>query len=208
MSRSRTRKIRCDGAKPVCHNCGRRAGGHNECNYDPLPKRRGPDKQPGARQRFLQAPESGSPEGPPPRRRRRHDTAAFDIHSTTVHSTTDYSSISPVSPATSRSSIKELIPSTLATPASNAYSPESSGTSTANNYAVSTSIVLGPFPSPEPNDYVDPPMQYLPPNQSANPPYADSCACLGSMRCPHEPTSNFHFKPPQYATNSVGYYYL
>ncbi|KAJ6475057.1 hypothetical protein C8R47DRAFT_986425 [Mycena vitilis] len=47
----RTRKIRCDGAKPVCHNCGKRASGSSECNYDPLPKRRGPDKTPGARQR-------------------------------------------------------------------------------------------------------------------------------------------------------------
>ncbi|KAF8172009.1 hypothetical protein K438DRAFT_1729122 [Mycena galopus ATCC 62051] len=47
----RTRKIRCDGAKPVCHNCNKRASGCTECNYDPLPKRRGPDKTPGARQR-------------------------------------------------------------------------------------------------------------------------------------------------------------
>ncbi|KAJ6621869.1 hypothetical protein B0H10DRAFT_2016158 [Mycena sp. CBHHK59/15] len=47
----RNRKIRCDGAKPICHNCGKRAGGGNDCNYDPLPKRRGPDKTPGARQR-------------------------------------------------------------------------------------------------------------------------------------------------------------
>ena len=49
---SRTRKIRCDGAKPVCHNCGRRTNGNNECNYDPIPKRRGPDKTPGGRQRM------------------------------------------------------------------------------------------------------------------------------------------------------------
>lgn len=48
---SRTRKIRCDGAKPVCHNCGRRTTGDNECSYDAIPKRRGPDKTPGARQR-------------------------------------------------------------------------------------------------------------------------------------------------------------
>ena len=48
---SRTRKIRCDGAKPSCHNCNRRA--NSECEYDPLPKRRGPDKTPGARQRIV-----------------------------------------------------------------------------------------------------------------------------------------------------------
>ncbi|KAF7356195.1 hypothetical protein MVEN_00950900 [Mycena venus] len=37
-----TRKIRCDGAEPMCNNCGRR--GSTECNYYPLPERRGPDK--------------------------------------------------------------------------------------------------------------------------------------------------------------------
>lgn len=54
---SRSRKIRCDGAKPICHNCSRRAttpvGGAVECTYDSAPKRRGPDRHPGARQRLL-----------------------------------------------------------------------------------------------------------------------------------------------------------
>ena len=49
---SRIRKIRCDGAKPVCHSCSHRTTDKNECNYDPAPKRRGPDKMPGARQRM------------------------------------------------------------------------------------------------------------------------------------------------------------
>ncbi|KAH7885280.1 hypothetical protein F5I97DRAFT_1884201 [Phlebopus sp. FC_14] len=48
----RTRKIRCDGAKPTCHNCSRRAKANEECTYDAAPKRRGPDKTPGARQRM------------------------------------------------------------------------------------------------------------------------------------------------------------
>ncbi|KAJ7069638.1 hypothetical protein C8F01DRAFT_1113449 [Mycena amicta] len=61
----RTRKIRCDGAKPVCHNCGKRTG-NNDCNYDTLPKRRGPDKNPGARQRIPRK----NGQTPPPRRRR------------------------------------------------------------------------------------------------------------------------------------------
>ncbi|KAJ7505151.1 hypothetical protein B0H11DRAFT_1708267 [Mycena galericulata] len=56
----RTRKIRCDGAKPICHNCGKRASGSTECNYDPLPKRRGPDKTPGARQRVARKMSEGS----------------------------------------------------------------------------------------------------------------------------------------------------
>ncbi|KAJ7301656.1 hypothetical protein DFH08DRAFT_906612 [Mycena albidolilacea] len=55
------RKIRCDGAKPVCHNCDERAASScsSECNYDALPKRRGPDKTPGARQRVPRNPDAG-----------------------------------------------------------------------------------------------------------------------------------------------------
>ncbi|KAJ7169913.1 hypothetical protein C8R46DRAFT_217813 [Mycena filopes] len=44
----RTRKIRCDSTRPHCSNCSRRA---DQCEYDPAPKRRGPDKKPGTRQR-------------------------------------------------------------------------------------------------------------------------------------------------------------
>ncbi|TFK27969.1 hypothetical protein FA15DRAFT_103884 [Coprinopsis marcescibilis] len=49
----RSRKIRCDGANPVCHNCSRRPSGVDCCTYDSAPKRRGPDKRPGARQRMI-----------------------------------------------------------------------------------------------------------------------------------------------------------
>lgn len=45
---SRLRKIRCDSTRPACNNCVRRS---NECQYDAVPKRRGPDKRPGTRQR-------------------------------------------------------------------------------------------------------------------------------------------------------------
>ncbi|TDL24298.1 hypothetical protein BD410DRAFT_786409 [Rickenella mellea] len=44
----RARKIRCDSTRPSCNNCLRRS---NECQYDAVPKRRGPDKRPGTRQR-------------------------------------------------------------------------------------------------------------------------------------------------------------
>ncbi|KAF5382644.1 hypothetical protein D9615_002795 [Tricholomella constricta] len=71
----RARKIRCDGAKPVCHNCSKRAAGNNECNYDPIPKRRGPDKTPGARQRPAKD-SSENADGGPVRRRRRRDTTS------------------------------------------------------------------------------------------------------------------------------------
>ncbi|PCH40106.1 hypothetical protein WOLCODRAFT_98280 [Wolfiporia cocos MD-104 SS10] len=65
----RTRKIRCNGAKPVCYNCDRRAEGNKTCTYDVAPKRRGPDKTPGARQRTM-----GSSGGEPRRRTRRRNT--------------------------------------------------------------------------------------------------------------------------------------
>ncbi|KAJ6607183.1 hypothetical protein B0H10DRAFT_1956531 [Mycena sp. CBHHK59/15] len=45
---SRSRKIRCDSTRPHCSNCSRRA---DSCVYDPAPRRRGPDKRPGTRQR-------------------------------------------------------------------------------------------------------------------------------------------------------------
>lgn len=41
----RLRKVRCDSARPICKNCTRRS---DTCEYDPAPKRRGPDKKPRA----------------------------------------------------------------------------------------------------------------------------------------------------------------
>lgn len=64
---SRARKIRCDSTRPVCNNCARRS---NECQYDAAPKRRGPDKRPGTRQRSCKKrPVDGS--APPPSKRKR-----------------------------------------------------------------------------------------------------------------------------------------
>lgn len=77
----RTRKIRCDGAKPMCHNCGRRSSGSGECVYDPVPKRRGPDKTPGARQRTARSDGVAST-----KRRRRRDTSATDVTSVSASS--------------------------------------------------------------------------------------------------------------------------
>lgn len=45
---SRGRKIRCDGAKPKCYHCSRRQV-NQECTYDSIPKRRGPDRTQRAR---------------------------------------------------------------------------------------------------------------------------------------------------------------
>ncbi|KAG1822857.1 uncharacterized protein BJ212DRAFT_1264145 [Suillus subaureus] len=67
----RTRKIRCDGAKPQCHNCSRRSKSGDECTYDAVPKRRGPDKTPGARQRTARDAHVGSESDAAVSRRRR-----------------------------------------------------------------------------------------------------------------------------------------
>ena len=47
-SRSRSRKVRCDSMRPKCGNCTRRA---TNCEFDAVPKRRGPDRVPGTRHR-------------------------------------------------------------------------------------------------------------------------------------------------------------
>uniref|UniRef100_A0A0W0G457 Zn(2)-C6 fungal-type domain-containing protein n=1 Tax=Moniliophthora roreri TaxID=221103 RepID=A0A0W0G457_MONRR len=68
----RGRKIRCDSTRPVCNNCVRRS---NECEYDAVPKRRGPDKRPGTRQRSCKKrPADGS--APPPPKRKKTDRAS------------------------------------------------------------------------------------------------------------------------------------
>ena len=47
---SRTRKVRCDGAKPECHNCVKRTDPiAGRCSYDAAPRRRGKDRTPGSR---------------------------------------------------------------------------------------------------------------------------------------------------------------
>ncbi|KAH9949097.1 hypothetical protein B0H21DRAFT_169579 [Amylocystis lapponica] len=76
----RARKIRCDSTRPICHNCTRR---NNECEYDAVPKRRGPDKRPGTRQRSCKKRPSDSDSSPAKKRRKTDDeldgsTISFD----------------------------------------------------------------------------------------------------------------------------------
>ncbi|KAJ8501742.1 hypothetical protein ONZ45_g12033 [Pleurotus djamor] len=72
----RARKIRCDSTRPVCNNCHRRS---NECVYDAVPKRRGPDKNPGTRQRSCKKrPADGSAPPPPKRPRKTSDRPSDD----------------------------------------------------------------------------------------------------------------------------------
>ncbi|KAI0045994.1 hypothetical protein FA95DRAFT_1494741 [Auriscalpium vulgare] len=67
----RARKIRCDSTRPECNNCLRR---HNQCVYDLVPKRRGPDKRPGTRQRSCKKRPTDESD-PQPRKRRKTDPA-------------------------------------------------------------------------------------------------------------------------------------
>ncbi|KAG9315829.1 hypothetical protein JVU11DRAFT_3478 [Chiua virens] len=77
-SKSRSRKIRCDGAKPVCHNCFPSLQSQPiPASTDATPKRRGPDKTPGARQRMAREARQESDADPVASRRRRrkkHDS--------------------------------------------------------------------------------------------------------------------------------------
>lgn len=41
---SRARKVRCDGAKPICCNCQKRPSEAHQCSYDSGPNRRGREK--------------------------------------------------------------------------------------------------------------------------------------------------------------------
>ncbi|TFK85475.1 hypothetical protein K466DRAFT_552028 [Polyporus arcularius HHB13444] len=46
----RNRKVRCDGNKPECFNCTKRADPNlGQCSYDAAPRRRGKDRTPGSR---------------------------------------------------------------------------------------------------------------------------------------------------------------
>ncbi|KAF7782921.1 transcriptional regulator family: Fungal Specific TF [Agaricus bisporus var. burnettii] len=71
----RARKIRCDSTRPECNNCLRR---NNECEYDAMPKRRGPDKRPGTRQRRCKKRASDDLNSPNPKRRRTTTEIVID----------------------------------------------------------------------------------------------------------------------------------
>ncbi|KAI0743811.1 hypothetical protein C8Q80DRAFT_1183246 [Daedaleopsis nitida] len=64
----RARKIRCDGAKPICHNCQKRPSEASQCNYDSGPNRRGREKG-GSRARPANHNQGLTKTQPPERRR-------------------------------------------------------------------------------------------------------------------------------------------
>ncbi|KAI0028447.1 hypothetical protein K488DRAFT_89741 [Vararia minispora EC-137] len=77
----RARKIKCDSTRPACHNCLRR---NNPCEYDAQPRRRGPDKRPGTRQRSCKKRPAAATDlqvapPPPPKKRRRTATMEAEV---------------------------------------------------------------------------------------------------------------------------------
>ncbi|OSD02480.1 hypothetical protein PYCCODRAFT_1425319 [Trametes coccinea BRFM310] len=59
----RSLKIRCDGAKPLCHNCHRRAPETLACTYDSLPRGRGQDKVPDTRRKLASGNQTADAHG-------------------------------------------------------------------------------------------------------------------------------------------------
>ncbi|CAK5282513.1 unnamed protein product [Mycena citricolor] len=75
----RLRKIRCDSGRPHCSNCGRRS---DKCIYDSAPKRRGPDKNPGTRQRRCKKRPGDESDDPPAKKKLKIDVSAASPTST------------------------------------------------------------------------------------------------------------------------------
>lgn len=119
--RSRARKIRCDSTRPVCNNCTRR---NNECEYDAVPKRRGPDKRPGTRQRSCKKrPPESDAAAPQAKKRRKvsgdHEGSliSFDVKENVTGSGTKRSIPTPrfVHDDTSNTQIPQTMPLVLET---------------------------------------------------------------------------------------------
>ncbi|GBE80437.1 hypothetical protein SCP_0301520 [Sparassis crispa] len=104
----RARKIRCDSTRPVCHNCTRR---NNECEYDAVPKRRGPDKRPGTRQRSCKK-RPVDDDVPPPRKKRKA-VDDFDAAAMSSDKTEDFTSTPMVPSVSGKSAMpRPIVPST------------------------------------------------------------------------------------------------
>jgi hypothetical protein len=165
--RSRNRKIRCDGARPICHNCSKRAAEREkaheepepECSYDPVPKRRGPDREPGARQRIGRR---DSDLGPTRRRRRRPDDHA--PYHKDAHIVLPTVSIPPVLPSPPPRLQLEIppqaatvayhqpisAPSSLISPSSSRHVPPSTSTSLTSAASLYTPTAYDTSPNSQP----------------------------------------------------------
>ncbi|KAJ7624638.1 hypothetical protein FB45DRAFT_923919 [Roridomyces roridus] len=148
----RGRKIRCDSNRPSCNNCVRRK---NECIYDAAPKRRGPDKRPGTRQRTCKK-RSADGSSPPPAKRKRKTSSGS--HSAGVDTTSDKMKEpqKPVAPSTTKgsSSSPSDVPRGVPAPAPYAHPrpiqphPQSSSSS-ATPLRITTDLYKFSTPSPQ-----------------------------------------------------------
>lgn len=103
--RSRSRKIRCDSTRPGCENCARRS---TQCEYDSVPKRRGPDKKPGTRRRSCKKrPIDDASSGSTRRRRRGRSEEESDDEEDDTSKYEDQS-ISPIDKSTALPTVSSL----------------------------------------------------------------------------------------------------
>ncbi|KAJ3785251.1 hypothetical protein GGU10DRAFT_269626 [Lentinula aff. detonsa] len=119
----RNRKIRCDGVKPICYNCARKSSGGSDCNYDTAPRRRGPDKTPGARQRIVSELRQGSESSGTRRRRRREATSPRDPELLSHTDIRDVATHLPNESLSPESSGSYSMPSSYTTPSTSFTSP-------------------------------------------------------------------------------------
>ncbi len=92
---SRARKIRCDSTRPICNNCVRRS---NDCEYDDKPRRRGPDKRPGTRQRSCKKRPTDASAPHPKRKKTTSETPNDEMEEASTMKPKE----EPESPTTSR----------------------------------------------------------------------------------------------------------
>ncbi|KAJ7121672.1 hypothetical protein C8R44DRAFT_786662 [Mycena epipterygia] len=130
----RGRKIKCDSNRPSCNNCVRRK---NECIYDTAPKRRGPDKRPGTRQRSCKKrPADGSSPPPPKRKRKTSSSSTAGVDATgalslSVDSLSRMKSDTPTGKRSSMSSDKSSISAPYTQPRPIQPHPQPSASSSA-----------------------------------------------------------------------------
>lgn len=82
-------------ASAECNNCVRR---NNECVYDAQPRRRGPDKRPGTRQRSCKKRPTDGSEPPPPKKKRRPEQSQSADFTSTSASASAHTIDPPITP--------------------------------------------------------------------------------------------------------------
>lgn len=178
----RSRKIRCDSTRPNCQNCIKRG---NECVYDKVPKRRGPDKRPGTRKRSCKKRQSDGSD-PQPKKKQRADPVD---QGTPAHAGYSQYEISPVAvqmfgSAQHKSSKLDIEPPTASSSFADATAsyyvkrlPSPTSTQPASTSHTSKSEIQPgqPFTHPFESDFRSPEPLY----EDPSPPLADAPAIQG-----------------------------